>query len=344
MRVLSSVVGALCLSLDLTTGVLGAPRLFPRSAAFLSRPADCGSGSLAGVEAPRAAAMVPQQGPRAAAAAAAAAADKETRCFAYPLTFGGGPRGGGEGEGRVALVTGASRGIGLAIAKTLAKGGVETVLCVARDQAACDAAAAEMRALGAASEGYGVDVGDSAAVASLCSSLLEKYKKIDILVNNAGITRDNLFIRMKENEWHDVINTNLNSAFYFSLPIIKRMIQNRFGRIINMASVVGVGGNVGQANYAASKAGLIGFTKSLAKEYANRNVTVNAIAPGFIQSEMTDRMTDAAKAATLASVPAGRLGNPQEVADLTAFLASDQAGYINGKVIPIDGAMLFGSN
>ncbi|XP_026192144.1 uncharacterized protein LOC34620221 [Cyclospora cayetanensis] len=268
----------------------------------------------------------------------------DTRCYAYPLTFGGGPRGGAEGEGRVAVVTGASRGIGLAIAKTFAKGGVETVVCVARDQAACDTAAAELRSLGADSVGYGVDVADGQAVASLCEELLAKYPRIDILVNNAGITRDGLFIRMKEKDWQDVLNTNLNSAYYFSLPIIRRMTQNRFGRIINMASVVGVGGNAGQANYAASKAGLIGFTKSLAKEYANRGITVNAIAPGFIKSEMTDRMTDAAKAATLASIPAARLGTPQEVADLAAFLASDQAAYINGKVIPIDGGMLFGSN
>ncbi|KAL8455428.1 hypothetical protein Emag_000735 [Eimeria magna] len=258
MRILAVFWGAICVALAWGRGASSSPRFLARQAAFVSSLPSCGSGSISPAVLRSPSSLV-LTGPT-AAATAAAAAEKGPRCYSYPLTFGGGPRGGGEGEGRVALVTGASRGIGLAIAQTLAKGGVETVLCVARDQAACDAAASEVRGLGAASEGFGVDVSD------------------------------------------------------------------------------------GQANYAASKAGLIGFTKSLAKEYAGRNITVNAIAPGFIKSAMTDRMTDAAKAATLASVPAGRLGNPQEVADLAAFLASDQSAYINGKVIPIDGAMLFGAN
>lgn len=149
---------------------------------------------------------------------------------------------------------------------------------------------------------------------------------------------------MTPQEWSDVINVNLNSAFYFTSPLIKRMVKNRFGRVINMSSVVGVGGNIGQANYAASKAGLIGMTRSLGKEYANRGVTVNAIAPGFIRSTMTDAMTDAAKAATIASIPAGRMGEPQDVANMVAFLASDQASYVTGKVMPVDGGMLFGGN
>ncbi|KAL8273440.1 hypothetical protein Esti_002627 [Eimeria stiedai] len=360
MQFLAVFWGALCIALASGKGASGSPRFCARQPAFVSAPLSCNSASVPAAVSRSPSSLV-LSGPAAAAAAAASAAEKGARCYSYPLTFGGGARGGGEGEGRVALVTGASRGIGLAIAKTLAKGGVETVLCVARDQAACDAAASEVRGLGAASEGFGVDVSDGGAVGDLCRSLLAKYKHIDILVNNAGITRDNLFLRMKEEEWHDVINTNLNSAFYFTSPILKHMAQRRqgytppkrqsvhenknlFGRIINMSSVVGVGGNIGQANYSASKAGLIGFTKSLAKEYAARNVTVNAIAPGFIKSAMTDRMTDAAKAATLASVPAGRLGTPQEIADLAAFLASDQSAYINGKVIAIDGAMLFGAN
>ncbi|KAL8430272.1 hypothetical protein Efla_004116 [Eimeria flavescens] len=225
MLLLSLPLGALCLALAAASAVLGAPRFQARDLAFVSGAARCNTKGPAAVS--PSASPLAFSGPPAAAAAAAAAGDKGPRCYSYPLTFGGGPQGGGEGEGRVALITGASRGIGLAIAKTLAKGGVETVLCVARDQAACDAAAAELRGLGAASEGFGVDVGDSSAVRELCSSLLAKYKHIDILVNNAGITRDALFMRMKEEEWLDVINTNLNSAFYFTQPILKNMAQRR---------------------------------------------------------------------------------------------------------------------
>ncbi|CBZ55826.1 3-ketoacyl-(Acyl-carrier-protein) reductase, related [Neospora caninum Liverpool] len=265
-----------------------------------------------------------------------------TSCSAYKLTFGG-PEA-GETEGRVALVTGASRGIGKAIADTLAEAGVSHLLCVARQQAACDEAAADLRSRGFSASGHAVDVGDGQAVSALCEDLLKQYPHIDILVNNAGITRDNLFIRMSDQEWHDVINTNLNSAFYFSSHIIKRMVKNRFGRIINISSVIGVGGNPGQANYAASKAGMIGLTRTLGKEYANRNITVNAIAPGFIRSAMTDKMPEAAKKQALSQIPANRLGEPKDVAALAAFLASDQAGYITGKVIPVDGGMLFGGN
>ncbi|KAL8448423.1 hypothetical protein Emed_003757 [Eimeria media] len=226
MQFLSVFWGALCLAFLSTRGASGSPRFFPRQAAFVSAPSPCGSASASPAAVSRSPSSLVLTGPT-AAAAAAAAAEKGPRCYSYPLTFGGGPRGGGEGEGRVALVTGASRGIGLAIAKTLAKGGVETVLCVARDQAACDAAASEIRELGAASEGFGVDVSDSGAVGELCRSLLAKYKHIDILVNNAGITRDTLFLRMKEEDWLDVINTNLNSAFYFTSPILKNMAQRR---------------------------------------------------------------------------------------------------------------------
>ncbi|KFH05332.1 3-ketoacyl-(acyl-carrier-protein) reductase [Toxoplasma gondii VAND] len=265
-----------------------------------------------------------------------------TSCSAYKLTFGG-PEA-GEKDGRVALVTGASRGIGKAIADALAEGGVSHLICVARQQAACDEAAADLRRRGFSASGHAVDVGDGPAVAALCEELLQQYPHIDILVNNAGITRDNLFIRMNEQEWNDVINTNLNSAFYFSSHIIKRMVKNRFGRIINISSVIGVGGNPGQANYAASKAGMIGLTRTLGKEYANRNITVNAIAPGFIRSAMTDKMPEEAKKHAMAQIPANRLGEPKDVAALAAFLASDQAGYITGKVIPVDGGMLFGGN
>ncbi|PFH38380.1 3-ketoacyl-(acyl-carrier-protein) reductase [Besnoitia besnoiti] len=265
-----------------------------------------------------------------------------TGCWAYKLTFGGNEA--GEKEGRVALVTGASRGIGKAIAETLAEAGVSHLLCVARQQAACDEAAAELQKRGFSASGHAVDVADGQAVGALCEDLLKQFPHIDILVNNAGITRDNLFIRMGEQEWNDVINTNLNSAFYFSSHLIKRMVKNRFGRIINIASVIGVGGNPGQANYAASKAGLIGLTRTLGKEYANRGITVNAIAPGFIRSAMTDKMPEDAKKQAMERIPAGRLGEPKDVAALAAFLASDQAGYITAKVIPVDGGMLFGGN
>ncbi|PHJ23548.1 3-ketoacyl-(acyl-carrier-protein) reductase, partial [Cystoisospora suis] len=216
-----------------------------------------------------------------------------TACRAYKLTYGGEEA--GEKEGRVALVTGASRGIGKAIADALAEGGVSHLLCVARQQAACDEAAEDLKRRGFSASGHAVDVADPKAVETLCNELFQQYPHIDILVNNAGITRDNIFLRMTEENWTDVINTNLNSAFYFSSHILKRMVKNKFGRIINISSVVGVGGNPGQANYSASKAGLIGLTRTLGKEYANRNITVNAIAPGFIRSAMTDKMTEEAK-------------------------------------------------
>ncbi|KAL8430102.1 hypothetical protein ACSSS7_006122 [Eimeria intestinalis] len=229
MQFLAYFLGALCIVLTSGRGTSGSPRFFPtiHTTAFVSSPSSCHSASVSPAVSRSPSSLV-LTGPT--AAAPAAAADKGPRCYAYPLTFGGGARGGGEGEGRVALVTGASRGIGLAIAKTFAKGGVETVLCVARDQAACDAAASEVRGLGSASEGFGVDVSDSKAVGELCASLIAKYKHIDILVNNAGITRDTLFLRMKEEDWIDVINTNLNSAFYFTSPILKNMAQRRQGQ------------------------------------------------------------------------------------------------------------------
>eukprot|EP00922_Rhytidocystis_sp_ex-Travisia-forbesii_P069146 GHVS01103165.1.p1 GENE.GHVS01103165.1~~GHVS01103165.1.p1 ORF type:complete len:319 (+),score=57.43 GHVS01103165.1:154-1110(+) len=243
------------------------------------------------------------------------------------------------GEGRVCLVTGAGRGIGKAIAKKLAAGGMGHVICVSKT--GCEDVVKEIESDGGQASSYAVDVGNSADVAALTDKLLTDHGHIDVLVNNAGITKDNLFLRMTETEWLDVINTNLNSVFYFTSPIAKKMIRNKFGRIINMASVVGVGGNAGQANYAASKAAVIGFTRSLAKELASRNITVNAVAPGFITTQMTKTMSDQARKFAISQIPAGRMGTVDEVADMTAFLASDQAGYVNGKVMPVDGALLF---
>uniref|UniRef100_A0A3Q8UC80 3-oxoacyl-[acyl-carrier-protein] reductase n=1 Tax=Nephromyces sp. MMRI TaxID=2496275 RepID=A0A3Q8UC80_9APIC len=244
----------------------------------------------------------------------------------------------------VALVTGASRGIGKKVAETLARAGVSEIICVSKSQAACEATSNELKALPCKSSAYSCDVSDGDAVEALMKRIALEHANIDILINNAGITKDVLFMRMSRKDWEDVIKTNLNSAFYFSSAVMRGMMKRKFGRIINMSSVVGVGGNHGQANYAASKAGLIGFTKSLAREVGKLGITVNAVAPGFIISDMTDKMTEEAKAATLNTIPAGRLGLQEEVASLVAYLASDQAAYINGKVIPVDGGMLFGGS
>eukprot|EP00922_Rhytidocystis_sp_ex-Travisia-forbesii_P061821 GHVS01091556.1.p1 GENE.GHVS01091556.1~~GHVS01091556.1.p1 ORF type:complete len:289 (-),score=54.95 GHVS01091556.1:71-937(-) len=215
------------------------------------------------------------------------------------------------GEGRIGLVTGAGRGIGKAIAKKLAAGGLAHVICISKS--GCEDVVAEIESEGGRASSYAVDVGNSADVAALVSKLLTDHEHIDVLVNNAGITKDNLFLRMTEKEWLDVIDTNLNSVFYFTNPIAKKMIKNKFGRIINMASVVGVGGNAGQANYAASKAAVIGFTRSLAKEVASRNITVNAVAPGFITTQMTKAMSEQAKKFAVSQIPAGRMGTVDEV-------------------------------
>ncbi|CRG96776.1 beta-ketoacyl-acyl carrier protein reductase, putative [Plasmodium gallinaceum] len=242
------------------------------------------------------------------------------------------------GENKVALITGAGRGIGRSIAKTLAKS-VSHVLCISRTQKSCDSVVDELKSLGYKSAGYAADVSNKEEITDLVNKLLMDNKKIDILVNNAGITRDNLFMRMKNDEWEDVIKTNLNSLFYVTQPISKRMISNRYGRIINISSIVGLTGNFGQANYSASKAGVIGFTKTLAKELASRNITVNAIAPGFISSDMTDKINDQIKKDIISNIPAGRMGTPEEVANMVGYLASEIAGYINGRVFVIDGGL-----
>uniref|UniRef100_A0A3Q8UC12 3-oxoacyl-[acyl-carrier-protein] reductase n=1 Tax=Nephromyces sp. MMRI TaxID=2496275 RepID=A0A3Q8UC12_9APIC len=248
----------------------------------------------------------------------------------FPLTFG---------ESRTALVTGAGRGIGKKIAEALAQGGVSKVICLSRSKKSCGEVADSLNSQGYNAYAYAVDVSDGKGVKETCDQILSEHGPVEILINNAGITKDNLMLRMSHEEWEDVIQTNLNSAFYFTSALLRQMIKKKFGRIINMASVVGISGNAGQANYAAAKAGLIGFTKALAKEVASRGITVNAIAPGFIKSDMTDKISDAARAAALQNIPAGTMGTPDDVANLVAFLVSDQSGYINGKTIAVDGAM-----
>jgi 3-oxoacyl-[acyl-carrier protein] reductase len=234
-------------------------------------------------------------------------------------------------------VTGASRGIGRAIAERLASGGA-TVICVARGSNA-DATAAAISASGGKAEAVGADVTDTAAVEGLIKSVIEKYGKLDILVSNAGITRDQLMLRMKRADWDEVVATNLTAAFTLCQAALKPMIRQRSGRIIAISSVVGQMGNAGQANYAASKAGLIGFCKALAREVASRQVTVNVVAPGLVETDMTKAITDAAKTDWSAQIPLGRMGTPADIAAAVGFLASDEASYITGHVLAVNGGM-----
>jgi len=240
---------------------------------------------------------------------------------------------------RVALVTGAGRGIGKAIAETLARNDV-TVICVSKSADSCGAAAAAITAAGGKAKALAVDVADAAAVTKAAEELLKEFGHIDILVNNAGITRDGLLARMSDADWNAVISTNLTSAFLWSKLIGWPMCRNRWGRIINIASVVGLTGNAGQANYAAAKAGLIGFTKSIAKEFAKRNVTANAVAPGFIKTDMTAVLGDEVTKAALQYIPMQRMGEPADIANLTAYLCSEEANYITGQVFTVDGGMV----
>lgn len=242
-------------------------------------------------------------------------------------------------EDRKALVTGAGRGIGKAIAMELARQGVH-VICVSQNPASCGAAAEEIKAAGFSAESHGVDVGDSAAVQTLSESLLKEHGAIDIIVNNAGITRDMLLMRMKDEEWDDVLRTNLNSCFYWSKGLMQAMARKRWGRVINIGSVIGLMGNAGQANYAAAKAGMIGFTKSLAREYAKRNVTANVVAPGFIKTDMTDVLGEDVTSAILQQIPLKRLGEASDISNIVAFLASEEAGYITGQTFTVDGGMV----
>src|SRR5687767_893650 len=240
-------------------------------------------------------------------------------------------------DGKVAIVTGASRGIGRAIADRLAGGGA-TVVCVARG-ANADAAAAAINASGGTAVAHAADVTDAAAVEALIKQTVDTHGRLDILVSNAGITRDQLILRMKRDDWDQVIATNLTATFTLCQAALKPMIRERAGRIIAISSVVGQMGNAGQANYAASKAGLIGFCKSLAKEIASRQVTVNVVAPGLIETEMTRTITEAAKTDWSAQIPLGRMGTPADIAAAVSFLASDEASYITGQVLAVNGGM-----
>jgi 3-oxoacyl-[acyl-carrier protein] reductase len=241
-------------------------------------------------------------------------------------------------ENKVALVTGAGRGIGRAIAEALGKAGV-TVICVSYSESSCGSAAEAINAAGGKAVAKAVDVSDAAAVAAASEELLNEYGNIDILVNNAGITKDNLLFRMSEDDWTSVIDTNLNSCFYWVKGLARPMTRKRWGRVINITSISGIIGNAGQTNYAAAKAGMIGFTKSLAKELASRNVTSNCVAPGFIKTDMTAQIADAAMDKILPYIPLKRMGEASDIANMVAYLASEEANYITGQVFTVDGGM-----
>jgi 3-oxoacyl-[acyl-carrier protein] reductase len=239
--------------------------------------------------------------------------------------------------GQVALVTGGSRGIGLAIARALAEAGA-TVAVAARDEARAAAAAAELP--GEGHRGYAVDVATPESVGALSQAVEADLGGVDILVNNAGVTRDNLLMRLKDEDWDAVVDTNLRGAFNTIRAVSRGMMKKRAGRIINITSVVGIIGNKGQANYAASKAGLIGLTKSVARELGSRGILVNAVAPGYIETDMTAELPEAAREALVGQITLGRLGDPADVAGVVRFLAGPAAGYITGQVLVVDGGMV----
>lgn len=239
--------------------------------------------------------------------------------------------------GRVALVTGSTRGIGRAIADMLACSGAK-VAVVGRDRGRAEAVAAELK--GGDAKGFACDVADTASVSELVSDVEQVFGSVDILVNNAGLTRDNLLMRLRDEDWDAVIDANLRGAFAAIRAASRGMMKRRWGRIINIASVVGIVGNKGQANYAASKAGLIGLTKSVAKELASRNILANVVAPGFIETDMTAAMTPEARATLSHQIPLERLGAPNDVAGVVGFLASEYAAYITGQVFVVDGGMV----
>lgn len=242
--------------------------------------------------------------------------------------------------GKVALVTGASRGIGQAVAVELAKAGADVIVNYIGNEAVAQETVEKVEALGRKALKIKADVGNAEEVQAMVDEAHAAFGHIDVLVNNAGITRDGLLIRMKDSDWDDVLNINLKGVYLVSKAVAKLMVKQRSGRIINMTSVSGVTGNVGQANYAAAKAGVIGFTKTCAKELAARGITVNAVAPGFIETAMTDVLPEKIKEGIAATVPLGRMGQPEEIAGVVTFLASDFARYITGQVLNVDGGMV----
>ncbi len=239
---------------------------------------------------------------------------------------------------KIALVTGASRGIGEAIAKRLASEGA-TVLAAARSAEALARVVSEIEAAGGKAGALALDLSDPASIDAAVKEALAAHGEIHALVNNAGVTEDNLILRMSREAWDRVLSTNLTGVFLLTQAVVKGMVRKRYGRIVNVTSVVGLMGNAGQANYAASKAGLVGLTKSVARELASRNITCNAVAPGFIATAMTEKMTDDAKAKMTAQIPLERLGTPEDVAAAVAYLASDEAAYVTGTVVNVSGGL-----
>ncbi len=241
-------------------------------------------------------------------------------------------------QGQIALITGASRGIGQAVAIELGKQGA-SVAGTATSEAGAHAIGDYLKAAGINGAGFALNVNDAAQVESVLNSVRAQFGEVSILVNNAGITRDNLLLRMKEDEWDAIMETNLKSVFRMSQAVLKGMMKARYGRIISIASVIGVMGNAGQTNYAAAKAGIIGFSKSLAREVGSRNITVNSVAPGFIDTDMTRALSEGQRAGLLKHIPLGRLGQVEDIAAAVAFLASPRAGYITGETMQVNGGM-----
>lgn len=237
---------------------------------------------------------------------------------------------------RVAIVTGSARGIGRAIALKLAGVGATVVVS---DIAEAESAAEEIRAMGRQSLAVSANVGSSADVAALVETVMAKYGRVDILVNNAGIARDQLLVRMSEEDWDAVLTVNLKSVFLCTRAVLRHMMKQRWGRIVSISSIVGIVGNAGQANYSSAKAGIIGFTRTIAKEVGSRGITANAVAPGFIDTKMTQQLTDNQRQELMRRIPLGSLGTPQDIAEAVAFLASEEARYITGQVLGVDGGM-----